>query len=68
LDDQAHQSFDALKKTFMSAPFIPPLDYNNDFILYVLAYPCAIAGMLVQEVENGCEHIIYYIRYNLVEP
>ena len=67
-DDQAHQSFDALKNTLMSAPFIFPLDYNKDLILYVSASPFAVAGMLVQEAENGCEHIIYCISHNLAGP
>ena len=46
-DQQAQESFDALKQTLASAPLLLAPDFTWDFILYVSALDNAIAGVLV---------------------
>ena len=51
-DEQAKESFDALKQALSSAPMIIPLDYSHDFLLYVAASLETIGMVLVQEDEE----------------
>ena len=60
-DQQAQESFDALKKSLASAPLLSVPDFTQDFILYVSPSNNAIAGVLVQEDDAHHEHVIYYI-------
>ena len=63
-DQQAQESFDALKQALASAPLLLAPDSTRDFILYVLASDNAIAGVLVQEDDAHHGHVIYYIIAN----
>ena len=60
-DQQAQESFDALKQALASAPLLLAPDFTQDFILYVSASDNAIAEFLVQEDDARHEHVIYYI-------
>ena len=46
---------------------LSPLDYSRDFLIYVAAYLETIGMVLVQEDDEIQEHIIYYIRKNLID-
>ena len=41
-----------------------PPNYQNDYFLYIVATETTIAMVLVQ-VEDGIEHVIYYLSHNL---
>ena len=51
-DEQAHESFDALKKALASAPVLSPPDYSRDFLIYVAASQETVNMVLVQEDEE----------------
>ena len=57
-DEQAQESFDALKRALASASVISPSDYSRDFLLYVVASMETIGMVLVQEDEEIQEHVI----------
>ena len=66
-DERAQESFNALKQSLASAPVISPLDYRHDFLLYVVTSMETIGMDLVQEDEELQEHVIYYLRWNLID-
>ena len=66
-DEQAQDSFDALKWALASAPVISPPDYSCDFLLYVVVSLEMIGMVLVQEDEELQEHVIYYMSQNLID-
>ena len=66
-DEWAHDSFDALKRALESAPVISPPKYSRDFLLYVAMSMETIGMVLVQEDEELQEHVIYYLRRNLID-
>ena len=41
-----------------------PPNYQNDYFLYITATETTITMVLVQ-VEDGIEHLIYYLSHNL---
>ena len=67
LDEQAQESFDALKQALASALVIRPQDYSHDFLLYVAVSMEMIGMVLVQKDEELQEHVIYYLRWNLID-
>lgn len=64
-DDISHKSFDALKNTLISAPLLHPPNYHCDYFLYLVAADSTIAMVLVQDDDNGNEHVICYLSHNL---
>jgi hypothetical protein len=44
---------------------ITPLDYNHDYILYILASSISVEGYVIQIGDDDREHVIYYINKNL---
>ena len=46
---------------------IHPLDYSQDFLLYIAASTTTIAMVLVQDNLHGQEHVIYYASKNLID-
>ena len=66
-DEQAQESFDALKRSLASAPVISPADYSRDFLLYMGTSLEMIGMVLVQEDEEIQEHVIYYLSRNLID-
>ena len=67
-DQQAQESFDAVKQDLAFAPLLSAPDFTRDFILYVSASENAIPGVLVQEDDARHEHVIYYISQKLTGP
>ena len=67
-DQQAQESFDALKQALDSTPLLSVLDFTRDFIIYVLASNNAIARVLVQENDDPQDHVTYYISQKLTGP
>ena len=63
-DQVAQASFDAVKDHLVQASLMYPPNYSNDYFLYIVAAETTIAMVLVQ-VENGIEHLIYYLSHNL---
>ena len=61
------KSFDDLKVILINAPLLHPPDYYRDYFLYVAATPSTIAMVLVQDDDEGSEHLIYYLSRNLPE-
>ena len=67
-DEQTQESFDSLKKALVSTPLLKSLDYNKDYLLYVVTSKETIVMVLVQEDDELREHVIYYLSQNLVGP
>ena len=63
-DQVAQASFDAVKDTLVRTSLMYPPNYQNDYFLYIVATETTIAMVLVQ-VEDGIEHLIYYLSRNL---
>ena len=57
-----------MKHALTSSPLIFPPDFDSDLILYISASTHLVAGVLIQEDDNGIEHVIYYVSKNLVGP
>ena len=66
-DDQAQWAFDNLKHALTHSPMIRPLDYSNNFLLYIAASTTTIVMVLVQENLDGQDHVIYYANKNLMD-
>jgi hypothetical protein len=60
-DEQAHESFDALKKALVLTPLLKSPEYDRDYLLYVIASKETIGMVLVREDEELREHVIYYL-------
>ena len=58
-DEQAQESFDALKQALASALMLSPPDYSCDFLIYVAPSMETVGMVLVQEDEELHEHVIY---------
>jgi hypothetical protein len=67
-DEQAQESFDALKKALVPTPLLKPLYYNRDFFLYIVASEGTVGMLVFQEDDEIHEHDIYYLSQNLVGP
>ena len=65
-DDQAQRSFDALKVSLISMLVISPSNYQEDFLLYLVAYDSTVGMVLVQVDTDHVEHVIYYLSRQLV--
>lgn len=66
-DDQAQLSFDALKDALETTPLIHPLHYTRDYILYLASSTSTIGIVLVQEDDDGTEHVVYYVSKSLLD-
>jgi hypothetical protein len=49
-------------------PLLKPLDYSRDYFLYIVVSEGTIGMVLVQEDDELCEHVVYYLSRNLVSP
>ena len=56
--------FDAVKDTLVRASLMYPPNYQNDYFLYIVTTETTISMVLVQ-VEDVIEHLIYYLSRNL---
>ena len=66
-DEQAQESFDALKESLAMTLMLSPPDYSCEFFIYVAAYQEMIGMVLVQEDEELQEHVIDYLNRNLID-
>lgn len=67
LDDIAQNSFDALNISLISAPLFHPPNYHRYCFLYLAAADTTIAMVLVQDDDDGNEHVIYCLSRNLFD-
>ena len=51
----------------VNAPLLRPPNYHRDFTLYLAAAFSTIAMVLVQDDDDGNEHVIYYLSLNLLD-
>jgi hypothetical protein len=49
-------------------PLLNPMNYAQDYMLYLETSTSTIAMVLVQEDPNGDEHVIYYMSKSLSSP
>ena len=49
------------------APMLSPPNYTHEFFIYVIASQEMISMVLVQENEELHEHVIYYLRWNIID-
>ena len=66
-DEPVQKSLNALERSLAMAPVLSPPDYSHDFLIYVAAYMDMVGMVLVQEDEELHEHVIYYLRQNLID-
>ena len=66
-DDQSQRAFDNLKHALTHSPVIHPLDYSNDFILYISTSTTTITMVLVEDNPDSQEHMIYYASNDLMD-
>ena len=66
-DEIAQNSFEALNTLLVNSPLLHPPNYHCDFSLYLAAAFSTIAMVLVQNDDDGNEHVIYYLSHNLLD-
>ena len=66
-DEQAQESFDALKQALAMAPVLSPPIYIHDLLIYVAASQEMIGMVFVQEDEELHENVIYYLSRSLID-
>ena len=66
-DAIAQESFERLKGLLVSAPLLRPPNYHRDYTLYLAAADTTIGMVLVQDDDDGNEHVIYYLSHNLLD-
>lgn len=66
-DEIAQESFEKLKMLLVNAPLLRPPNYHRDFTLYLAAAFSTIAMVLVQDDDDGNQHVIYYLSRSLLD-
>lgn len=66
-DDRAQRSFNALKAALALTPIISSPNYQEDFLLYLVASDTTVGIVLVQTDNVHMEHVIYYLSHGLVD-
>jgi hypothetical protein len=61
----AQRSFDDLKHALTNTLLLHPPNYVRDYIVYLVFYASTISMVLVQEDDDGAEHVIYYLSKSL---
>ena len=56
-----------MKTLLVNAPLLRPPDYHHNFTLYLAAAFSTIAMVLVQDDDDGNEHVFYYLSRNLLD-
>jgi hypothetical protein len=65
--DEANQfAFEVLKSALTTTPLLRPPNYNQDFLLYLVAKESTIGMVLVQEDHFLTKYVIYYLIRGLV--
>ena len=60
-DEIAQRSFEKLKMLLVNASLLRPPNYHRDFTIYLAAAFGTIAMVLVQDDDDGNEHVVYYL-------
>jgi hypothetical protein len=60
-----NKDFGALKLALTRTPLLFPLDYSQDYFLYLATSDYTISMVLVQEDDSHDEHVIYYLSRSL---
>lgn len=66
-DAIAQESFERLKGLLVSTLLLQPPNYHHDYTLYLAAADTTIGMVLVQDDDDGNEHVIYYLGCNLLD-
>lgn len=66
-DEVAQKYFDDLKVVLINSPLLHPLDYYQDYFLYLAADHSTVAMVFIQDNEEGNKHVIYYISQNILD-
>ena len=66
-DEISQKSFEKLKTLLVNAPLLRPPNYHHDFTLYLATAFSTIAMVLVQDDDDGNEHVVYYLSRNLLD-
>lgn len=66
LDGITQNSFEQLKTLVVSTPLLHPPDYHREYSLYLATTDSTIGMVLVQDNDDGFEHVIYYLSCNLI--
>eukprot|EP00253_Pinus_taeda_P030668 PITA_30668 len=66
-DAIAEESFSHLKTLLVSAPLLRSPNYHCDYTLYLATADTTIGMVLVQDDDDGTEHVIYYLSRNLLD-
>jgi hypothetical protein len=67
-DATAQCSLDDLKRDLTNTPLLHPPNYVKYGILYLVASTSTISMVLVQEGDDGIEHVNYYLSQSLSGP
>nr|KYP59851.1 Transposon Ty3-G Gag-Pol polyprotein [Cajanus cajan] len=65
-NEEHQKAFDEIKVYLAHPPVLAPLSKGKQLKLYISASDSTIAGMLVQDDDNGIERVIYYLSRMLV--
>ena len=66
-DEQAQDSFYALKWALATNPMLSTPDYSHDFLIYVAVSMETVGMVLVQEDGELHEHVIYDLIWSLID-
>ena len=66
-DATAQDSFEHLKALLVSASLLHPPNYHRDYTLYLATVDTSIGMVLVQDDDDGTEHVVYYLSRNLLD-
>ena len=55
------------KTLLVNAPLLRPPNYHRDFSLYLVIAFNTISMVLVQDDDDGNEHVVYYLSRNLLD-
>ena len=66
MDEAAQKSFDDLKIVLINAPLLYAPNYRHNYFLYLAASSSTIIMVLVQDDNEGNEHVTYYLSRNIL--
>jgi len=66
-DTVAQDSFEQLKALLVSISLLRLPDYHHDYTLYLVVSDSTIGMVLVQDNDDGTEHVAYYLSRILLD-